>query len=434
MASAAAAALIVAACGTAGSGTRSTAPAVAAGGPVTLRTLDALKDTGPNATQTALVQAFEALHPNISIARTGVQFDDLMRTVKPKLGSPSAPDAAEGNQGRSIDGSLVSHGLIKPLTAYATQFGWDRLWSRETLAPNRFSNDGKQFGTGTLWGVSSRAEILGVFYDKAKFASYGMRVPTTFAQFEAILAKSKAEGQPAFMLGNRDQYPGAYYFMELVDHYNAPGALRDWVFGKPGATIDTAGTRRAGAKLAQWARTGYFERGYNTLSEADARLLFTRSGILSITGPWVNTDLVNTMDDTIGFFLLPPEHAGDPVKATGALSLPNHISAKTLHEPEAAQWLDFLTGEQAALTILRGGDLPARPLSNPPIDPGSSMASIVAAWKSTSQGPNLVPYLDWATPTMYSTMSRGVWRLMAGTMSPQALAKSLQADWARTYG
>ncbi len=406
--------------------------------PVTLKTLDALHDPGPDATQKSIIKAFEAAHPNITISRTSLQFNDFINTVKLTLSSSDAPDASEGNQGPQIDGALVKGGLIKPLTDYYAKFGWDKLWTPTTLAPNSYSNDGTQFGTGTLWGISSRAEIVGVYYNKKLLAALGKSVPTTFAEFEDILAASKAAGQTPIMVGNLDKYPAGHMFMELSDHYSTPDAIRNWVFGRPGATIDNPAEQQAAAKMADWAKKGYFEKDYNSVSDTDGQAQFAKGGMLfSISGPWQNGGYVTGLGaDGVGFFLLPPENAGDPVKATGAVSLPNHIVASTKHEAEAAEWLNFLSSEPAAEIILKGGDLPARPLDTLPagVSPDSSIASIVAAWKTVSSSPNLCPYMDWATATMYDTMFGGLQQVMSGKMTPADFTKNLQAEWAKSHG
>ena len=129
----------------------------------------------------------------------------------------------------------------------------------------------------------------------------------------------------------------------------------------------------------------------------------------------------------------PGTKIGGPTKATGSVSLPIHISAKSKNPAIAAKFLNFLTTAQAANVILAKGDLPARPLSNPKVDPKSSIASIVAAWRKTSQSPNLVPYMDWPTPTMFDTLMGGVQSLMAGQKSPEDFAKTVQTDWAKYH-
>jgi raffinose/stachyose/melibiose transport system substrate-binding protein len=410
------------------------APTATSSGPITLKILDADSDPGPNAEQKEFIKRYEAAHPNVTITRQSMPFNNFLNTVKLTLSSPNAPDVSDGNQGPQIDGALVKGGLIKPLTAYASKFGWDKIWTPTTLAPNTFSNDGTQFGTGTLWGISSRAEIVGVYYNKARLAKLGFQVPKTFADFEKILAASKAAGQPPFIIGDLDKYPGGHYLMTLADHYSDPDALRNWVFGRPGATFDTPAVRQAAAKLQEWAQKGYFEKGFNSVKDSDAQARFAKGeGLFVISGPWVNGGFVDGLKDGVGFFLLPPENEGDPVKATGSVSLPIHISAKTKNEATAADFLNYITSEEAANVILSHGDLPARPLESPQVDPNSSIASIVAAWRTTSQSPNLVPYMDWPTPTMFDTLMGGTQSLMAGQVTPQQFTKTVQADWAKYH-
>ena len=45
-------------------------------------------------------------------------------------------------------------GLIKPLNEYAKAYGWDKSYTPETLQQFEWTNDGKTFGEGTLWGVA----------------------------------------------------------------------------------------------------------------------------------------------------------------------------------------------------------------------------------------------------------------------------------------
>jgi raffinose/stachyose/melibiose transport system substrate-binding protein len=409
---------------------KSTAPT----GDITLKVLDADSDPGPNAEQIELIKRFEAANPGVTVKRTAMPFNNFLNTVKLTLSSSDAPDVSEGNQGPQIDGALVKGKLITPLTNYAKQFGWNKLWTPTTLAPNSFSTDGKQFGTGTLWGVSSRAEIVGVYYNKTKLKALGMSVPKTFGEFEKILAASKAKGQPPFMIGNLDKYPGGHYLMTLADHYSSPAALRNWVFGRKGASFDTPAVRKAAAKLQEWAKDGYFESSFNSVKDSDAQARFAKGeGLFVISGPWVNGGFAAGLKNNVGFFLLPPEKAGDPVKATGSVSLPIHISAKSKNPALAAKFLNYLTSTEAANVILAKGDLPARPLANPKVDPKSSIASIVAAWRKTSQSPNLVPYMDWPTPTMFDTLMGGVQSLMASQKTPQQFTKAVQADWAKYH-
>ena len=48
----------------------------------------------------------------------------------------------------------------------------------------------------------------------------------------------------------------------LYLQFEDPKAISDWVYGRPGASFDTAGTRAAADVLAKWGSEGDFEDGF----------------------------------------------------------------------------------------------------------------------------------------------------------------------------
>lgn len=403
--------------------------------PVTLTVVDTGTDAGPDAEYKALVALFEKQHPNVTVKRTAKPFSSLLSTVKLQLSSGEAPDVTEGNPGPQVDGALVKGGLIRPLTAYASAYGWDKIWPAATQATNMYSNDGKTFGSGTTWGISAHGEVVGVFYNKAMLDALGLEVPETFAAFEAALAKAKSAGKTPLMIGEQDRYPGGHAFMALANHYADPAGLRDWTFGRAGATVKTAGVEQAAAKLQEWAKSKYFENGFLGVKDADAQARMAHGQALFTIGVSVlNGSIAPELKDDLGFMLMPPENAGDPVYATGSLSPGQHISTRSKHPDVAAAWLNLLASQEGAEAMLEHGGLPSRPLTDPAIDPKSSLASILSAWRETSTGGRLVPYLDSATTTMYDTLTGGIQELMGGGTSPGAFVKAIQADWDKAHG
>ena len=109
---------------------------------------------------------FEASHPGVKIERTTYTFEDLKTVLALGLSSADGPDVSMVNQGFPDMGALVAADLLLPLDDYISKYGWDTRWSPALLARNSFSADGKEFGTGNLYGVSTTAEIGGVFYHK----------------------------------------------------------------------------------------------------------------------------------------------------------------------------------------------------------------------------------------------------------------------------
>lgn len=193
-------AVTVAACGTPGSTVSSSGSSTGPVSttitkePVTLKILDTGTEPGPNAEYKELIARFERKYPNVTVERTPEPFESLLSNVKLRLSSGEAPDISEGNPGAQVDGALVKGGLIRPLDSYAKAYGWDKIWSAKTQATNMYSTDGEEFGKGSLYGISPRGEVVGVFYNKAKLKELGVEPPATFAEFEAILETPRRRG------------------------------------------------------------------------------------------------------------------------------------------------------------------------------------------------------------------------------------------------
>ena len=401
---------------------------------VTITMWDTEDSVGPSKAEDELIKQFEQKYPNVTVKRTVRSFDDYIATIKLAASSSNAPDVFQGNEG-SLDQTLVKAHLIEPLDSLATEYGWDtRFGSSAALNPLRWTTDGSTWGEGTLWGVAQKAEVLGAFYNKATLAGLGLQPPKTFADFENSLAAAKAAGVAPIMVGNLDKYPLGHVFMVLQARFEDPQAIADWTYGRPGASFDTPGTRKAASILQQWGKKGYFEDGFNGVSQQNAGARFAKGdGLYFITGPWMNQTFASVLKDGVGFFPLPSIDGSAGAPTTGSLSLPFHISTKSAHPDVAAAFVDFITNADAASLIIQNGDLPAAAPSSSQIDPKSSLASISAAWQEKSKAGTLTPYLDWATPTMGDTLFGGLQQLSEGRITPAQFTAAVQKDWEQTH-
>ena len=433
-------ALMAAACGSPGSSNGGSAASGLASTSfdtskkVTITMWDTENSPGPSKALNELISQFEQKYPNVTVDRTVKNFDDYMATIKLAASSDNAPDVFQGNEG-SVDQALVKAHLIVPLDSLAKAYGWDnRFGSSAALNPLRWSADGQHWGTGDLWGVAQKAEVLGVFYNKATMKRLGIKVPTTFAEFEQSLAAAKAGGVPPIMVGNLDRWPMGHVFMVLQSRFDDPTAIANWTYGRPGSTFDDAGTRKAASILEQWGTKGYFENGFNGVSQTAAAARFGKGeGLYFITGPWENQTFAGPLKDGVGFFPLPSVDGSAGAPTTGSLSLPYHISAKSQNKAVAAAFINWITDPHAAGIVISNGDLPAATPEGASVDPKSSLESISQAWGEKSKAGTLTPYLDWATPTMGDTLFGGLQQLSEGKVTPDQFAAAVQKDWEKAH-
>ena len=283
-ASLAALALVVAGSGAARSAPATTAAPAATAATVTLNVWDQEVRGGQAEAIKKLNAQFQKQYPNIKIKRTAKSFTDLLATLKLAASGPNPPDVVETNNGYSAMGPLVQANLLLPLDAYSQKNRWSTRYSPGILRMNRFTRDGKSFGRGSLFGLPMTGEVVGVYYNKAKLRELGLARPTTFAAFEAALAKAKAADETPIQFGNLDKWPGIHTYEEPMLQFVTKDFARSWIFGAGSRSFATAGTRLAATKLQEWASKGYFTDGYAGLGYDPSWAQFGKgNGVFLIT-------------------------------------------------------------------------------------------------------------------------------------------------------
>ena len=264
-----------------------------------------------------LNKEFEAAHPGVKIERVVKTLDDLKVTLKLALTEANGPDVAQVNQGRSDMGAMVEAGLLLPLDSYLAKYNWSSAFSTSVASRNSFTNDGKTFGTGSLYGVSPTAEVVGVFYNKTLFKKHKWDVPTTFEDFEALLAEIKADGVTPISFGTLDGWNAIHEYSAIQHLLVSLDYINNLTYGVNNVSFDTPENRQAAQILQDWANAGYFSDGFPGIGYDDSNNLFKAgNGAMTITGSWLAPELLVGTDPEFGFFLLPP-YAGKSGLALG---------------------------------------------------------------------------------------------------------------------
>ena len=399
---------------------------VAKAGNVTLTVWDQEVRGGQAKQIKQLNAAFQAKYPNVKLKRVAKSFDDLNTTLKLAVSGSKAPDVVEANQGRQVMGQLVKGGLLTPLDAYADAYGWADRYSKVLLDLNRFSDDGKQFGSGSLYGVSQMGEIVGVYYNKDKVSS----PPKTFADFESQLQNAKSAGEVPISFGNLDPFAGIHEFQTVQNQYAKPDAVRDFVFARNGASFDTPENQQAATTLQDWAKKGYFTPNFNGTGYDPAWQQFAKGkGPFLIAGTWLTSDLADNMGAKVGFMLMPPPKEGDSPVSLGGESLPFAITSKSKNKDVAAAYIDFLTNAQAGAVLTDTNNLPAMKTEAQPS--GGVSQDVAKAWTTLNEEQGLVPYLDYATPTFFDDVSGAIQKLLAQKDQPKGFTQDVQKDYSK---
>ncbi|WP_152626375.1 ABC transporter substrate-binding protein [Streptacidiphilus carbonis] len=380
-------------------------------------------------TTRALAAAFEKLHPGVAVDFRYTAVDDYNKSLNLTLSSDHAPDLALLN----MLGTTVRADLVRSLDPCATAYGWDRSYPGTELAQWRADDTGVRLGTGHLWAAPAGFSVVGVYYDKAVAAGLGITAPTTFAAFEADLAKAKAAGKTPVQLGNLQGH-ASLVFQSVTDSVGGARTASRWAYGIPGATIEAPGGTAGARALSDWARKGYLPAGANGTDLPGSVAAFAEGRSLFLfDGSWDAAVIDRTMPGRAGFIPLPGPSASSPATGIGT-SIAYAIPTRAEHPDLAAAFLDFMGSAQAAQLEFDTGFMPVAHADQVTAPSGSVLADVAAAWRRVDRGNGLVPFFNNATPTMNDTLTAAGQQLIGGRSSPAQFLTALQADWAREHG
>jgi raffinose/stachyose/melibiose transport system substrate-binding protein len=418
---------------TAGSAAAPAASAAAGCGTAPV-TMDAYIETGfqvPN----SLMAEFTRQYPNVKWNIRQDQFAVITQNA-PRVLASDPPDIMRLP---SIS-DLVKDGLLKNLDGYATAYGWDK-WPSSELVQLRLGPGGRPRGEGSLYAMGLNYSMTGVFYNKKLAAKIGMTsAPATLAELDQDLAKAKQAGVTPIVQFNGGATGGfAFPLQDLMASYGPPGPLNDWIFNKPGATINTPANLQAAQHLARWIKAGYFEADANAMDYATMISRFTHnSGLFMFDGDWESGNFDKLMPGQAGFFLMPPAQAGGPHAAMSA-PLTYGIAAKAKHADCAAFFFNWVATNPVARTIdvQVGGSHPlgAADAAMPAVKPGTVTAQTLAAGSVISKENGSMDFIANATGAIYaSAWTPELQKLFAGKETASGLLSTVQADYKQELG
>lgn len=375
---------------------------------------------------------FEAAHPGVTIERDTKVLEDLQMTVKLALGESDGPDVAQVNQGRSDMGALVEADLLLPLDDYIGKFGWGSVFSTSVSSRNSFTPDGKTFGQGSLYGVSPTAEVVGVFYNKGIFKANGWSVPTTFEDFEDLLAEIKAAGITPISFGTLDGWNAIHEFSAIQHLLVSLDYINNFTYGVNNVSFDTEDNQKAAEILLSWSKAGYFSEGYPGIGYDDSNNLFKAGeGAMTITGSWLAPELMTGTDQEFGFFLL-PGFSGKATMAIGGVGIPFAIRKSTEHPDLAAEYLDWMISPRAAELWAEAGMVPAMSLpADSKVKTDNLFGETLFAWDVINKQNAVGHYIDWATPTIYDTLVSELQKMLGGISTPADFTAAVEVDYAK---
>lgn len=387
-------------------------------------TLTYLVDDSQNSQDTAkaLAAAYTAMHPNVKInveSRPGGTDGDNI--VKTRLATGDMSDLFWYNSGSLLQALHPTDTLVdisqEPFMANIV----------ESFLPT-VSQNGQVFGvpSGTALGG-------GVLYNKKVYEQLGLKVPTTWAEFEANNEKIKAAGIAPIIQSYGANSTWTSQLFVLADYCNVQQAMPSFAADYTANKIKIGETPAAMAGfnyLQEGNQKGWYQQDYATTTFDQAlQLLADGKGahypMLSFALSTIATNSPDVVKD-IGFFGQP---GTDASKNCATIWMPagTYIPKTSKHIAEAKDFLAFIASTAGVDAInakvppqgpylIKGTNLPDNVL------PGvKDVASYIDSGKS-------IPALEFLSPVKGPSLEQITVATGSGQMTPQEAAANYDKD------
>jgi raffinose/stachyose/melibiose transport system substrate-binding protein len=303
------------------------------------------------------VERAQATEPGIVIRASALKNDPFKQKLAQAMAAGQAPDVFHTWGGGRL-ASYVAGGSVADLTARVDASG---LRDRLLPAALRFCTiDGK------VYAIPMDVSAVVMWYNRELFRQHDIAVPKTYEEFLGACAKLNEAGIAPVALGNKDKWPGAFYFIYLATRIGGTAPFRDAASRASGGTFEHPCFIRAGQIVSDLAtKHKVFNRGVNVLSADDARGLFVGGkAAMILMGTWILADIRGDDPgflDRLDCFAFPaiPDGEGDPATVVGGINAAYAMSSRCRHPDAAFALMREMLSDATAGAWAATGRIPA---------------------------------------------------------------------------
>ncbi len=373
--------------------------------------------------QEKIIPAFEAKHPDIKLKFQPTAPREYDAALRAKLDGGTAGDLITC---RPFDAALqlYQNGKLDSLSGMA------ELQNFPEFATAAWSTDD---GSATFC-MPMASVIHGFMYNKDIFAELGLEVPTTEAEFFAVLDKIKEDGSYIPLgMGTVDQWEAATMGYTNIGPAYWQGEAGRKALLDGSAKLTDAAYVEPFEVIARWKP--YLGDGFEAQTYPDSQNLFTlgRAAIYP-TGSWEISPFGKDAQFEMGAFKPPVKNAGDKCYISDHVDIGMGINAASPNKEAAKAFVEWVGSAEFA--ELYGNALPGFiPLAKEPVKFENPIAQEFVSWREQCGATIRLPYqiISRGTPNLWNEMWVVSANVVNGTQSPQDGAAQLQKGLASWY-
>jgi raffinose/stachyose/melibiose transport system substrate-binding protein len=372
-----------------------------------------------------VAQEYMEANPNVTIEMTHLENEAFKERLATVMQSGDPPDIFQ-SWGGGVLWNFAEAGLLRDITPELTaeDAAWQNSFTSQA-ALNLYSYDGAYYGMPLTFGV------VGVWYNTRLFEEAGIEnVPTTWDEFLAVVQQLKDAGITPIALGERDKWPGHFWWVYLAIREGGQAAF-EAAYNREGTFAD-APFVAAGERLAELVALEPFQEGFLAAGYGDAAgLMGNGLAAMELMGQWApgvqqgNSESGEGLPEgELGWFQFPMIEggAGD---ASDVLGGGDGVAVGANAPDEAVDFLRYLTSPevQTRFANLGTGWIPtvagAEEAVTDPLLQGVLQARNDAGYYQ-------LYYDQFLPPAVAQGVLDAVEGLFAGAFSPEEAAQSIE--------
>jgi raffinose/stachyose/melibiose transport system substrate-binding protein len=373
--------------------------------------------------QEKIIPAFEAKHPDIKLKFQPTAPREYDAALRAKLDGGTAGDLITC---RPFDAALqlFERGKLEPLT------GMPELQNYPDFAIAAWSTD-----DGSATFCMPIASVLhGFMYNKDIFAELGLEVPTTEAEFFAVLDKIKEDGSYIPLdMGTVDQWEAATMGYTNIGPVYWKGEEGRKALIEGSAKLTDPAYVEPFEVLARWKP--YLGDGFEAQTYPDSQNLFTlgRAAIYP-TGSWEISPFGKDAAFEMGAFKPPVKNEGDTCYISDHVDIGMGINAASPNKEAAKKFVEWVGSPEFA--EIYSNALPGFvSLAKEPVKLKDPLAQEFVSWREQCEATIRLPYqiISRGTPNLWNEMWVVSANVVNGTQTPEDAAAQLQKGLASWY-
>lgn len=367
------------------------------------------------------IEIFKTEHPGVTVSFERKAFEQIQQNAGMILNSEEGPDIMEYNKGNATAGLLSSQGLLTDLTDVATKRGWDTKLSPSLQTTAKYDERGVM-GSGKWYGVPNYGEYVTVYYNKDLFAKNGVKVPTTFAEFTAVMDTFVGKGiTPLGMAGA--EYPAGQLYYSLALSKANRAFVDDYQLYKNPVDFTKDPLKYGADTFADWVAKGYVSKQSASLKAEDMGTSFIAGKApMIVSGSWWYGRFASEATFDWDTFLFPGSTMA-PGSAGNIWVVPTSSKAKDL----AYDFIDVTMRPEVQNLLGNSGGIPVAADPSAITDPKNQQ--LIANFNKLKDADGLAFYPDWPVPGYYDVLVSAFQGLINQSKTPTQVLDSVAGPY-----